>query len=76
MTGEVVYVTPALTVPQCMALMTDRRIRHLPVIEDGTPIGMLSIGDLSKEIVSHHEHVIKDMELEKLVLFARATYSC
>jgi CBS domain-containing protein len=76
MTSEVVCVTPAQTVSQCMALMTDRRIRHLPVLENGTPIGILSIGDLLKEIVSHHEHVIKDMELEKLVLFARGTYSC
>lgn len=76
MTQRVVYVTPAHTVPQCMAIMTEQRIRHLPVMDEGNVVGMLSIGDLVKEIISHHEHVIKDMKLERLILFAQGTYSC
>jgi CBS domain-containing protein len=76
MTKEVVYVTGSHTVPQCMGLMADRHIRHLPVIDEGKLLGILSIRDLLKEVVSHHEHVIKDLELERLVLFAQGTYSC
>lgn len=76
MTSLVITVTPGHGVPQCMALMTAHRIRHLPVIEDGRLVGVLSIGDLVKEVISHHEHVIKDMELERLILFSQGTYSC
>ncbi|QLH38397.1 MAG: CBS domain-containing protein [Defluviicoccus sp.] len=76
MNETVITVTPQETVPQCMALMTAHRTRHLPVLEDGQLIGILSIGDLVKEVISHHEHVIKDMELERLILFSQGTYSC
>jgi CBS domain-containing protein len=48
MSGPLVVVTPATTVDECMALMTDRRIRHLPVIEEGDVVGLVSIGDLVK----------------------------
>ncbi len=64
------------TVPQCMALMTAHRTRYLPVMENEQLIGILSIGDLLKEVISHHEHVIKEMELERLILFSQGTYSC
>lgn len=76
MNETVITVTPQETVPQCMALMTAHRTRHLPVLENGQLIGILSIGDLVKEVISHHEHVIKDMELERLILFSQGTYSC
>lgn len=76
MNQEVFSVNPEQTVPQCMALMTAHRTRHLPVMEEGRLIGILSIGDLVKEVISHHEHVIKDMELERLILFSQGTYSC
>ncbi len=76
MNETVITVTPQETVPQCMALMTAHRTRHLPVLEDGRLIGILSIGDLVKEVISHHEHVIKEMELERLILFSQGTYSC
>ena len=76
MNETVVSVTPEQTVPQCMALMTAHRTRHLPVLEEGRLIGILSIGDLVKEVISHHEHVIKEMELERLILFSQGTYSC
>jgi len=48
MTSPLVYVTPETSVEECMALMTDRRIRHLPVIENGDVVGLVSIGDLVK----------------------------
>lgn len=72
----VTVVTLEQTVPQCMALMTAHRTRHLPVLEEGRLIGVVSIGDLVKEVISHHEHVIKEMELERLILFSQGTYSC
>ena len=76
MNETVITVTPEQTVPQCMALMTAHRTRHLPVLEEGRLIGILSIGDLVKEVISHHEYVIKEMELERLILFSQGTYSC
>jgi CBS domain-containing protein len=69
-------VTPEQSVPECMALMTAHRTRHLPVVEEGRMIGVLSIGDLVKEVISHHEHLIKDMELERFILFSPGAYSC
>ena len=48
MSSPLVVVSPETTVDQCMALMTDRRIRHVPVAEDGRVVGMISIGDLVK----------------------------
>jgi CBS domain-containing protein len=48
MSGPLVVVTPGTTVDECMALMTDRRIRHLPVVEEGDVVGLVSIGDLVK----------------------------
>jgi CBS domain-containing protein len=50
MSSPVLIVTPDTTVDETMALMTDRRIRHAPVVEDGVLIGMISIGDLVKFI--------------------------
>jgi CBS domain-containing protein len=48
MSTPLVVVTPETAVDECMALMTDRRIRHVPVVEDGRVVGMISIGDLVK----------------------------
>jgi CBS domain-containing protein len=48
MSSPLVVVTPETSVDECMAVMTDRRIRHLPVVEDGRVVGLVSIGDLVK----------------------------
>jgi CBS domain-containing protein len=48
MSSPLVVVTPETSIDECMALMTDRRIRHLPVAEDGKVVGLVSIGDLVK----------------------------
>lgn len=62
MTSRVPYVTPQNTVDECMALMTDKRCRHLPVMEDEQLIGVLSIGDLVKATIAQHEFHIHQLE--------------
>ena len=62
MNTAVLYVTPDRTVEECMALMTDRRIRHLPVIDQGQLIGLISIGDLVKSIISDQKFMIDQLE--------------
>lgn len=62
MTAEVVNTEPLETVEDCMKLMTEKRVRHLPVIEDGKVVGVLSIGDLVKEIIAEQEFTIKQLE--------------
>jgi CBS domain-containing protein len=62
MTPKVVHVTPAQGVDACMALMTERRVRHLPVVENDNVVGILSIGDLVKEIISDQSFHIRQLE--------------
>jgi CBS domain-containing protein len=62
MTGKVITVGPEQTVEDCMALMTGKRIRHLPVIEGGRLAGLLSIGDLVKEVIAEQEQTIRQLE--------------
>ena len=62
MTGKVVFVAPDRTVEDCMAIMTDRRIRHLPVLEEGKLIGLVSIGDVVKAILSEKQFLIEQLE--------------
>ena len=62
MTAKVVTVRPTHTVDDCMALMTDRRIRHLPVLEGDQLIGVLSIGDLVKAVIEDQRETIKQLE--------------
>ena len=62
MTPDVIFVTPATTTQECMALMTDKRLRHLPVMDKGALVGLISIGDLVKEIISEQQFVIAQLE--------------
>ena len=62
MTDKVVCVRPEQTIEDCMGLMTDKRIRHLPVLEHKKVIGLISIGDVVKEMLSEKEFVIKQLE--------------
>lgn len=62
MTAQVVCVQPGNTVEECMALMTDKHVRHLPVIENDKLMGVLSIGDLVKETISEQQFMIKQLE--------------
>lgn len=62
MTEEVLCASPELTVEACMGLMTSRRIRHLPVVEDERPIGMVSIGDVGRAMIENQGYVIAQLE--------------
>ena len=75
MVDKVVSVTPEHTLPQCMAVMHDRSFRHLPVIEGNRLIGVLSLRDLLKEIVEHHERLIRNLELERMTMLSSGASS-
>lgn len=62
MTSPVMYVSPDRTSEECMALMTEHRLRHLPVIDGGKLIGLISIGDLVKDVISEQKFIIEQLE--------------
>lgn len=62
MTTQVYYVTKAQTIDDCMAVMTERKIRHLPVVEDDEVVGIISIGDVVNAVIADQEHLIKGLE--------------
>lgn len=62
MTADVCTVDSLKTVNECMTVMTDRKIRHLPVVDDGTVVGMISIGDLVQAIISDQKEEIEQLE--------------
>ena len=62
MERNVIHVQPEQSVELCMALMTDKRVRHLPVLEGTKVIGIVSIGDLLKFVISKQEFVIEQLE--------------
>jgi CBS domain-containing protein len=62
MTDEVFYVLPEMTVDKCMQMMTHLHIRHLPVFENEKLIGLISIGDVVKEIIRDKEDMLQTME--------------
>lgn len=62
MTARVVYARPDLSLEECLALMTDKRIRHLPVMEDDELVGVVSIGDLVKGIIQEQRFIIEQLE--------------
>jgi CBS domain-containing protein len=62
MTRAVRFVRSTQSTDHCMALMTENRLRHLPVVDDGEVVGLVSIGDLVKNIISHQQFLIEQME--------------
>ena len=62
MTSHVLYVRPEQTIEDCMALMTDKRVRHLPVLEGERLIGVISIGDVVKAIIAEQEFIIEQLQ--------------
>lgn len=62
MTSPVMYVRPHHTNEECMALMTDNRLRHLPVMDGDRLLGLISIGDLVKDIISEQQFIIRQLE--------------
>jgi CBS domain-containing protein len=62
MTSGVVTVDPSKTIEDCMSLMTQRRIRHLPVCEGDKLVGLVSLGDLVKEVIAEQEQTIRQLE--------------
>jgi CBS domain-containing protein len=62
MTSPVITVTPDNSVQDCMRLMTERRIRHLPVMDGGRVVGMISIGDLVKAVIEEQQQTIEQLE--------------
>ena len=62
MTSQVRYVGPEQTSEVCMALMTENRLRHLPVMDQGKLLGLVSIGDLVKDVISEQKYMIEQLE--------------
>jgi len=62
MTADPITVTPQHTVAACMRIVTDKRIRHLPVVESGKLTGMISIGDLVNWVISEQQETIRHLE--------------
>ena len=62
MTSPVITVSPDNSIQDCMRLMTERRIRHLPVVDGGRVVGMISIGDLVKAVIEEQQQTIEQLE--------------
>ncbi len=62
MTAKVMFVRPEQTSEECMSIMTENRLRHLPVMEEGKLVGLVSIGDLVKDVISEQKFMIEQLE--------------
>ncbi|MDX1617288.1 MAG: CBS domain-containing protein [Balneolaceae bacterium] len=69
MTSDVYWVTPDESIEECMAVMTDQKFRHLPILEEGKVVGVISIGDLVKEIISNQK-----VEIDHLKSYIGGSY--
>jgi CBS domain-containing protein len=76
MTSCDVFANLTDSVYKCLSLMSENRLRYLPVQESGNLIAMLSLDDLLNEKVSYLEKVFKESELDQQIIFLRGTYSC
>lgn len=66
MTAEVIFATSDKTIEECMAIMTSGDFRHLPVMEEGRLIGIVSMRDLVREIIDHQRHTIEDLRRDMI----------
>ncbi len=62
MTRDVLYVRPEQSIEECMALMTDKHVRHLPVMENDKLLGIVTIGDIVKAVISEQQFTIRELE--------------
>jgi CBS domain-containing protein len=62
MTAQVLTVVPGTGTRACMALMSEKKVRHLPVVDKGTVLGMISIRDIMDDIIADHERTIAQLE--------------
>lgn len=62
MVKQVYYVSPENTIEDCMSLMTEKRIRHLPVLKDKELVGLISIGDVVNQVIKHQKFKIRELE--------------
>jgi len=62
MTQDILYVEPGNTIEDCMVLMTGKRVRHLPVLSDGQLVGIITIGDVVKKVISEQAFAIEQLE--------------
>jgi CBS domain-containing protein len=62
MSKDVLYVRPEQTIDNCMALMTAKKVRHLPVLEEGRLMGIVTIGDVVKAVINKQEVIISELE--------------
>ena len=76
MSDGVNFATPMQTAHACLALMNEKRLDCIPVLEDGKLLGLLSIDDVQKAIIAQYEGIFQAIELDQKILFLQGTYSC
>jgi len=76
MGASIDFATPAQGVHECLTLMHEKRLRYLPVVEGGKPLGLLTHDDLLQAVLAYYEHVFQANELDQRILFLPGTYSC
>ncbi|MBL7032557.1 MAG: CBS domain-containing protein [Candidatus Delongbacteria bacterium] len=62
MTTQVFYISPDYSIEQCMALMTEKHVRHLPVLEEERLVGIVTIGDIVKRVIADQQFMITELE--------------